>query len=444
MTSLESIKTIGTSDLDNAEFGRVLDAIVADPLARIDELVSLRNGGAFEMRVAAALAMLLFRQGAPVVSAAEYGVVADGVTDDAAAIQAAIDAAAAAGGGTVRLGPGTHLIGSKLELAAGVCLQGSGVPSTIIRGDDLTGVLVGTTVVAYAASPTIRAPQVRDLLIDNQDRDNAGGVGLDISGCYDALVENVAIQNCETGLRVTNSSYWNRFQGVRVTTTDTAILVTQNANHNTFVGCHAITTDVGVHVLEGADAGVSNTLFLHLAVEQFGTAGLGVHLETTTANAVDNVMLVQPRLENSAAGTTVGVTLTGTVRNATVIDPFFVNCNTNVSGARTDTTIRWRGQEKRGVRIGTLDDFTTTSHALLTHVSGTLYLRNDNNNAYLPLWVSRILYGGGTSHRDGTGSPEGVVAAPVGSTFYRTDGGTGTAFYVKETGGSTSTGWVAK
>jgi hypothetical protein len=43
----------------------------------------------------------------------------------------------------------------------------------------------------------------------------------------------------------------------------------------------------------------------------------------------------------------------------------------------------------------------------------------------------------------GTGTPEGVVTAPVGSLFSRTDGGAGSVFYVKETG-SGNTGWVAK
>lgn len=44
----------------------------------------------------------------------------------------------------------------------------------------------------------------------------------------------------------------------------------------------------------------------------------------------------------------------------------------------------------------------------------------------------------------GTGSPEGVHAYAKGSIYLRTDGSTGTAFYVKETGLATSTGWVAK
>lgn len=43
----------------------------------------------------------------------------------------------------------------------------------------------------------------------------------------------------------------------------------------------------------------------------------------------------------------------------------------------------------------------------------------------------------------GTGSPEGVVTAGVGSLFLRTDGGAGTTLYVKQSG-TGNTGWVAK
>jgi parallel beta-helix repeat protein len=43
----------------------------------------------------------------------------------------------------------------------------------------------------------------------------------------------------------------------------------------------------------------------------------------------------------------------------------------------------------------------------------------------------------------GNGSPEGVVTAPVGSTYRRADGGAGTCFYVKESGVG-ATGWTPK
>jgi hypothetical protein len=44
--------------------------------------------------------------------------------------------------------------------------------------------------------------------------------------------------------------------------------------------------------------------------------------------------------------------------------------------------------------------------------------------------------------RSGAGSPEGSVTASVGSLWTRTDGGTNTTLYVKESG-TGNTGWVA-
>lgn len=43
----------------------------------------------------------------------------------------------------------------------------------------------------------------------------------------------------------------------------------------------------------------------------------------------------------------------------------------------------------------------------------------------------------------GNGSPENVVTANVGHIYLRRDGGTTSAFYVKETG-TTASGWVNK
>ena len=54
-----------------------------------------------------------------------------------------------------------------------------------------------------------------------------------------------------------------------------------------------------------------------------------------------------------------------------------------------------------------------------------------------------VQVGGGGKIFSGTGSPEGVVTAGVGSIFMRTDGGAGTSIYCKESG-SGNTGWVGK
>lgn len=44
----------------------------------------------------------------------------------------------------------------------------------------------------------------------------------------------------------------------------------------------------------------------------------------------------------------------------------------------------------------------------------------------------------------GDGSPEGVVAAELGTVYRNRSGGAGTSFYVKETEPTPETGWVAK
>lgn len=50
---------------------------------------------------------------------------------------------------------------------------------------------------------------------------------------------------------------------------------------------------------------------------------------------------------------------------------------------------------------------------------------------------------GGATIQSGTGSPEGVVTANKGAVYLRTDGGTGTTLYYKESG-TGSTGWVSQ
>lgn len=50
---------------------------------------------------------------------------------------------------------------------------------------------------------------------------------------------------------------------------------------------------------------------------------------------------------------------------------------------------------------------------------------------------------GGITWTSGSGSPEGVVTAPIGSLYSRSDGGLLTSFYVKQSG-TGNTGWAAK
>lgn len=61
---------------------------------------------------------------------------------------------------------------------------------------------------------------------------------------------------------------------------------------------------------------------------------------------------------------------------------------------------------------------------------------NIQNRSSLPAGVTQ------TTVLRGAGTPAGVVAAPVGTLYLRTDGAAATTLYVKTSGGSTNAGWT--
>ncbi|MEU0213612.1 glycosyl hydrolase family 28-related protein [Streptomyces sp. NPDC006265] len=91
----------------------------------------------------------------------DYGAKGDGAADDRAAIQAAINAASAAGGGTVYIPVGTYLLGGTLSIPAGEGLQiiGSGWKSSLKVKD-------GANSYALTFPGADTRISVRDLTID--------------------------------------------------------------------------------------------------------------------------------------------------------------------------------------------------------------------------------------------------------------------------------------
>jgi len=97
------------------------------------------------------------------VSVKDFGAVGDGVTDDTAAIQAAIDAVFAAGGGDIFLPAGVYLVSAMLEMRNEVSLRGIG---------DESQILVNTDIVTLGNTPATTSTQlvgvvVTDLFLRN-------------------------------------------------------------------------------------------------------------------------------------------------------------------------------------------------------------------------------------------------------------------------------------
>ena len=89
----------------------------------------------------------------------DYGAKADGVSDDAAALQSAINAAEVAGGGVVYMPAGKYLIGAQIDLRKGVSVYGEWIPADQEGFEDGTTLLVGTgknNLSAQAADAFIR------------------------------------------------------------------------------------------------------------------------------------------------------------------------------------------------------------------------------------------------------------------------------------------------
>lgn len=122
-----------------------------------------------------------------------------------------------------------------------------------------------------------------------------------------------------------------------------------------------------------------------------------------------------------------------------------IRFDANASGlAPRDITIKNSGRRGQSMATGKFEIYVhpnaapgiTIENCNPTPVSGTAKIS-------APRYASINGTKGYPQALQGTGSPEGLVNAVVGSTYARTDGGAGSSFYVKETGSGT-TGWVAK
>src|SRR5258706_11108921 len=74
------------------------------------------------------------------LSARDFGAVGDGKTDDTLAIQSAVNAAVAAGGGAVYLPAGVYLVSASIEMFSHTSLHGDGMGASILKVRDEVGV----------------------------------------------------------------------------------------------------------------------------------------------------------------------------------------------------------------------------------------------------------------------------------------------------------------
>jgi len=129
-----------------------------------------------------------------------YGAIGNGSTDDTAAIQAAIDAAFAAGGGVVWFPQGIYKTTNTIIVKSGVSVRGAGRGSAILRpaAGAYAGVVVnGATIYATLAMVSVTRASVASLTVDHATNSTtSNGIAITVDGAGTAA-QHCTIVDCE-------------------------------------------------------------------------------------------------------------------------------------------------------------------------------------------------------------------------------------------------------
>jgi hypothetical protein len=316
----------------------------------------------------------------PELNARTFGVKADGTTDDLAAIQRAMDAASAAGGGVVILPPGNCKVTGTINLKSFVTLRGSGSSSSstgttitttsttlpVLRGLNTTtslenivvenlslqgpgsgsghGIYLQNTGSAGVYPPFVYA-SFRDLYIAN-----FGGTGFRAESLIVSVLERVVVETCGHGFYLIGQTH-GAYTTVNTSVTFTSCYANNNTGNGYWVDYSTYMAFVGC----AADS--NGTGYLFDTVNVLTTTGCGAEYGATPTSSPGNHVKVIDCNQ---------ITFTGFYAYQNAHYAFWVT--------GTSTNILFMGCEENSPLAGAVNSFKVDAGCFIT-LLGTTYAK---------------------------------------------------------------------
>jgi hypothetical protein len=257
---------------------------------------------------------------------------------------------------------------------------------------------------------------------------------------------------------ITNHTYFfANSSGLRVAPTGNYSFYAESAAGPAFIGSTTPSTGVGTGALQvagGIYAGAASVFGSTLKINGTGSADSPLHVYESAAAGTGNGITVEQAGAGDAA---IQFLLTGVQRWSAGIDnsdsdSFVIGTgalgSSNVLKLATTGAATFAGAVTGAstIQVGTVLRVggATASFPGLRNTGAQLDVVTASNSAWADIAAAQFKQSdNGISWSSGTGSPEGVKTAPVGSLYSRTDGAASTTLYVKQSG-TGNTGWVAK
>ena len=258
------------------------------------------------------------------VSVKDFGAVGDGVADDTAAIQAALDASKG-----IYLPKGEYKITSTLYYNDQNYIKGDGRASQItytgaascIAGKNVTPAS-GTNVRRYDGGGMnfrIYGPST-----------GGSSCALDMRGCTAFKWDNLLIQNFHTGIKHGDnySSYYNEYRAVDISTVTYGIYNDTLGNENIFTGGRVNDCSVGTF-----DSDNSHNKYIGVAIEVISTAAHKIDGATA-----QQIQYIASRVENTPSSA-IGFDINSNAQDTQIMFPQLIGMSTDISDAGLRTNI---------------------------------------------------------------------------------------------------------